>query len=139
MKHFLSGLKAKDAFTVLEYCLDTGKDEPVLRDRALQLIQHFAKEALESHAFFNASHAAIKLVYLQNLYSVPEIFLFNAVINLFKKIKFIFPLFKAYKWAKHQCDGSEDPDKLRLQLGPILDLIRFSTMDHFEFCRDVGA
>jgi hypothetical protein len=51
----------------------------------------------------------------------------------------MFPLFKAYKWAKHQCDGSEDPDKLRLQLGPILDFIRFSNMDQFEFCRDVGA
>jgi hypothetical protein len=84
MKHFLSDLKAKDAFTVLEYCLDTDKDEPVLRDRALQLIKHFAKEALESQAFFNASHAAVTLVYLQNPYSVPEIFLFNAVINFSK-------------------------------------------------------
>jgi hypothetical protein len=82
MAHLLSDLKAKDAFTVLEYCLD--KDEPVLRERSLQLIQHFAKIALESQAFFNASHAAIKLVYLQNPHSVSEIFLFNAVINLLK-------------------------------------------------------
>jgi hypothetical protein len=100
MAHLLSDLKAKDAFTVLEYCL--GKDEPVLRERALQLIHDFSKEALESLAFFNASHAAVQLVYLQNPHSVSEIFLFKAVINLLKKyhflrlkilkLKFIIPL-----------------------------------------------
>jgi hypothetical protein len=32
-----------------------------------------------------------------------------------------------------------DPEVLRLELGSILDLIRFPTMEHREFCRNVGA
>jgi hypothetical protein len=32
-----------------------------------------------------------------------------------------------------------DPEVLRLEMGSILDLIRFPTIEHLEFCRHVGA
>jgi hypothetical protein len=79
MEHFFFELKAKDSLRMLEYCL--GKDEPVLRERSLQLIRGFSKEALESQAFLKASKAAVKEVYLQNSLSVSEMFLFKAVIS----------------------------------------------------------
>jgi hypothetical protein len=74
----------KDAFTLLEYCL--GKDEPELRARAIELIQRFTKEALESKAFLDASRAAVEVVFSLDELSVSEIFLFKAVINSFNRI-----------------------------------------------------
>jgi hypothetical protein len=69
----------KDAFTLLEYCM--GKDEPELRARAIQLIQRFTKEALESNAFLDSSRATVEVVFSLDELSVSENFLFKAVIS----------------------------------------------------------
>jgi hypothetical protein len=70
-------MEIKDAFTLLEFSV--GKDEPELRGRAIQLIQCFTKEALESKAFLDASRAVVEVVFTLDELSVSEIFLFKAV------------------------------------------------------------
>jgi hypothetical protein len=73
-------MKVKDAFSLLEYCL--GKDEPELRARAIQLIQRFTEEALDSKAFLDASRAVVEVVFSLDELSVSEICLFKAVISI---------------------------------------------------------
>jgi hypothetical protein len=81
MKYLEVGLEIRHSFTMLEYCL--GKDEPELRERAVQLIQRFTEDALESQAFLNSSRAAVEVVFKLDELSVTEIFLFNAVSIIF--------------------------------------------------------
>jgi hypothetical protein len=76
-------LDVKDAFTLLEYCM--GKDEPELRARAIQMIQCFTKEALESKAFLDSSRATVEVIFALDELSVSEIFFFKAVINILKE------------------------------------------------------
>jgi hypothetical protein len=79
MDYFHTSMKLEDVFTVLEYCV--GKDEPELRARAIQLIQRFTKEALESSEFLVSSRAVVEMILSLDELSVSEIFLFKAVIN----------------------------------------------------------